>query len=746
MRKLKLNFTKFLPKGWIYLFLFMLVGVGNLFAQTITGTVTDEANNPLFGATVLVKGERKGTSADENGRFTLENTTMGTTLMISYVGFIGKEVPVVSTELTVVLQEGAKLDEVTITAEKRETSLQKAPISVTAVQGTRLRDLGLTTVDQVLRDVPNIQVQGAARGFVVAIRGIGSDLPPGVGESSVSTNYDGIYNFRAEAGTLGLFDLERVEALRGPQATLYGRNATGGVVNFISRNPTDVLGGYALVEAGNYGLLRAEGAVNVPLGERLAVRTSFAGINRNGYLTNGQNDAVGMGIRTKLKYLFSDNTDIVLNYENNKLGGKGFGFTSIADYNSGNELLNNTTENQSQDYQSYKFWVDFNSEIGPGVLTLLPSYQVARGVVFGDNGMGLQRSEDPKEAIQTSMEARYASKPESKVNWVLGYYYYGLENNIAGFNGEGTDETKSSSFFGQVTLPLTNSFRAVAGLRYASDTKSFDFPSSMPPNGEKNWKTFDWKGGLELSLAENTLTYLTVASGHRAGGFNSFPGAGAASFDPEELLSYELGFKSLMAEGKVQINGALFYYDYKDFQVADFYFPPGSPFPVLEITNHDAINRGVELETRYALGSRTNLKFNFTYLKSTYEEDFDQNGGPGEPVLQMNGETLPHAPATTFNIGLDHTFVADNGLTVTPNLNYRKTAERYVAPYLGPNQLQEAFSIVDASLKIQSPNRKASFTAYARNAFSYVQKMAFFGNSVIPGAPIQWGFNMQYNF
>ena len=727
----------------LFLILFTTTGI---YAQTITGTVTDEQNVPLPGATVLVKGEKKGTATNENGKFTLEEVKMGTTLMISYIGFVSIEVVVDSTDLTVTLKDGAQLDEVIITSEKRETSLQKTPISVTAVEGRTLRAQGISTIDQVLRDIPNIQVQGAARGFVVAMRGIGSDLPPGVGESSVSTNYDGVYNFRAEAGTLGLFDLERVEALRGPQATLYGRNATGGVVNFISRNPTFNLGGYGIVETGNYGLLRAEGALNVPLSDKMAVRTSFAGINRDGYLTNGQNDAVGMGLRTKLKYLFSDITNVVLNYEYNKLGGKGFGFSTIDDFNSGNPLQNNTTENQSQDYESYKFWIDFNTEIGPGNLTLLPSYQTAKGVVFGDNGMGLQRSEDPKEAIQTSFEARYASKPESKVNWVVGYYFYGLENNIAGFNGDGQDKTESSSFFGQVTVPLTEQFRAVAGLRYASDTKSFDFPQSMPPNGEENWKTFDWKGGLEYSFAENKLAYFTVASGHRPGGFNSFPGAGGASFDPEELLSYELGFKTRFADNKAQINGALFYYDYKDFQVADFYFPPGSPFPVLEITNHDALNRGLELETRYAIGKKTNLKVNFTYLESTYEEDFDQNGGPGEPPLQMNGKTLPHAPATTYNFSLDHTFISKKGLKIVPTLSLRRTAERYVAPYLGPNQLQEAFSIFDASVRILSPNGKVTFNAYARNMGDYVQKTAFFGNSVIPGAPIQCGANIQINF
>ncbi|MDZ7879951.1 MAG: TonB-dependent receptor [Saprospiraceae bacterium] len=742
------------------LFCLLLGSFSSLFAQSgkLSGKVTGSDGSPLVGATVLVKGTTNGATTDANGVFILANVATGTPLMVSYVGHTTIEI-VAADNLSISLTEGAALEEIIVTADKREESIQKTSMSISAIKGITLRENGLTSVDQILRDVPNVNVQGAARGFVIAMRGIGSDLPPGVGESSVSTNYDGIYNFRAEAGTLGLYDMERVEALRGPQATLYGRNATGGVVNFISKDPTNKLEGYGSVERGSYNLLRLEGAVNVPLSDKISVRTSFANVNRDGYLSNGQNDAVGSGVRTKLKFSPSDDVTIKLNYEFNKLGGKGPGFTPYSTYSvyekSGvvdSALYNPTTDNQQQTYVANKVWADMSFNVGPGVISLIPAYQHAKGKVWGDNGRGLSSSLDPKSAIQKSFEARYGAKAGSKINWVAGFYYYDLENNIFG-NGPppavlNTDKTKSSSVFGQVTIPVASSFRALVGARYASDTKSYIQPSNNPSTAEKNWKAFDWKVGLEADLAENSMAYLTVATGHRAGGFNSFPGGGGKTFNPESLISYELGTKNKLADNRLLVNAALFYYNYKGFQVADFFFPPGSPFPVLELTNHDVINRGLELETKYAASRNTNLKFNFTYLKSTYNEDFVLHGGPldGPDPLQMNGKTLPHAPGLTLNVGIDHSFVTDSKLRITPSISYRHNGEQWVAPFLGASQYQKGFSIIDVSVKIAAPNGRVSLNAYARNASNYVQKIAFFGDSALTGAPRQIGLVLSAMF
>ncbi len=200
-----------------------------------------------------------------------------------------------------------KLEEIVITAERREESIQKTSISISTVSGDDITEQGLTNVEQILKNVPAVIIVGTARGAAVAIRGLGFDLPPQVGESATSMNFDGVYNFRSESGTYGYFDLSRVEVLRGPQGTLYGRNATGGVVNVISNSPSREFEAKGTLELGNYNLLRAEGAVNVPITDNLAARAAYVAINRDGFLSNGQNDAVGQAGR--LKTLYKPNDD-----------------------------------------------------------------------------------------------------------------------------------------------------------------------------------------------------------------------------------------------------------------------------------------------------------------------------------------------------------------------------------------------------------------------------------------------------
>ena len=742
-----------IARRYLLLFaMFLFAYSGNLMAQSISGKVIDESGEGLIGATVLIKGEKKGTATDEQGQFEMEDVADGTVLMISYTGYVGQEVTVNARTLSITLVQGQTLTDVVVTAAKTENTLQRTGIAVTTVDGLKLREMGLVSSEQVLRNVPNVVVQGAARGFVIAIRGLGSDLPPGVGESAVSTNFDGIYNFRAESGTLGFYDMNRVEVLRGPQGTLYGRNATAGVVNVISNDPnTEKFEGYGTVDVGSYDQLRVEGAVNAPLGKNVAARVAFASINRDGYLSNGANDAVGSGMRAKLRINPSNKFNLVLAGEFNKLGGKGPGFVNYLDYSSGDKdkaLFSSASENISQDYTSTKLWANMEIDAGPGVLTILPSYQRAEGVVWGDRGMGLEKSFDPNPAEQTSFEARYASKPGAKIGWVAGVYYYGLKNSTSGVAGPDavvTDKTNSTAGFGQLTIPFGKKVRGLAGVRLASDTKSYSNP---PDEAEESWTAFDWKVGLEADLASDVLGYATVATGHRPGGFNTFPGAGQARFKPESLLSMELGLKSRFAN-KVQLNTALFYYDYDEFQVADFYFPPGQPFPVLELTNRgQVVNSGLEIETQTLLSKNTVLGLSFTYLNSEYKESFELHGGPfdGPDPVNMQGDRLPHAPKLTFNASLEQTFILESKGRITPSIRYRWLDDQYVAPFPGEPQTQEAYAMIDANIRYSSKNGRWSINAYMRNMSNEIIKIAYFADSTIVGSPRQAGISFTGRF
>ncbi len=165
------------------------------------------------------------------------------------------------------------LSEVVITAERQEENLQKVPMNVTVVSGESISELGLQNMEDVLSGLPGVSVQGQVRGFIPAIRGLGTDLPPGSSQGSVATEVDGVYDIRAEAGKVGFYDLQRVEVLAGPQGTLYGVNSDGGVVNILTNNPVlgkdEASGGLTV---GNYNLLRGEAMANVQVSDNSALR------------------------------------------------------------------------------------------------------------------------------------------------------------------------------------------------------------------------------------------------------------------------------------------------------------------------------------------------------------------------------------------------------------------------------------------------------------------------------------------
>ncbi|NML93010.1 TonB-dependent receptor plug domain-containing protein [Novosphingobium sp. TW-4] len=283
----------------------------------------------------------------------------------------------------------AGITDIIVTAQKTTSTIQKTPISIAVVTGQQISALAQTGADGALQNVAGVEVQGAARGFVISIRGLGTDTPPGVGESSVSTNFDGVYSIRAEANTIGFYDLDRVEVLRGPQSTLYGRNATGGVVNMISANPKlGETSGSANIGVGNYSLFRGEAALNVPIGETLALRVSGTGISRDGYLSNGHNDQKGAGVRAKLLWKPTEDLSVLAGYESAWIKGKGQGAVESANFTTGDYYTTADPGIGGQNYHGYKVWSQIDWKVGPGTLTIIPALPAR----FGNQPRVLRRS------------------------------------------------------------------------------------------------------------------------------------------------------------------------------------------------------------------------------------------------------------------------------------------------------------------------------------------------------------------
>ncbi|WP_195763427.1 TonB-dependent receptor [Duganella guangzhouensis] len=650
--------------------------------------------------------------------------------------------------------ERQELTTIVVTAERSAQSLQKTSISMVAISEREIAEQGITNAADALKNITNVEVQGAARGSVIAMRGLGSDLPPGMGESAVSTNFDGIYNFRAEGNTAGLFDLERIEVLRGPQGTLYGRSASGGVVNFLTRNPQ--IGkstGNVSLELGTYGLVRTEGGANIPVNDMLAIRISGTSTDRKGYLSDGYNDDVSNAGRIKVLFKPTAGISLLAATERVRLNGKGIGFIPQDNWNDASKRLQAATGAGTdigyQRYEQNKTWLELNADLGFGLLTVLPAWQRADGELYRKfdasrtAGSEEQSNRDPNHATQDSLEARLASPAGAPFKWVAGYYGYKMHGSTyCLINCDTTSpnpndtSTRSKAGFAQVTVPLTTGWRGLAGIRTTKDEKTI---SSLTEGQLKDtWKSTDGKVGLEYDLNSATMAYATYATAYRPGGFNALPAAvQPLRFESEKMKSAELGIKSRLLHNTLQINADIFSLNYENYQVVDF-----SPPTYSRISNVPKQKvRGVEIDSRMLLGEFGQLRASVALLDAKLGSFV-----PYGTTTNLEGQQMPHAPRRTFKIGYEYPIDLSNGAAVILKADARRVSEQYVSATENAYTLQEAYSSGDVSAVYRAPDEKWSVTAYMKNVSNYIAKTGNFGGYATVSAPRTSGVILNYSY
>lgn len=416
--------------------------------------------------------------------------------------------------------ESRALEEIIVTAQRREESLQDAAVAIDAVQAEDLIRGGIESATDLGALSPSLGISNAAGPLSsIFVRGVGSLSVNPLLDTAVAQNYDGVYLARSNSAPgQTLFDVERVELLKGPQGTLYGRNATGGVLNYIPRKP--VLGeqsGTVHVDFGNYDKIGFQGALNIPMGETVAARLAVNYLDRDGYSDDGTNDADTYGIRGQLLFAPSDNLSVRLAVDHTDVGGVGTAGDLIGVYNNVSFLGRLTNFNPSGlpvdsgptsdganairtsilAAPSFSFYgtVDSDSlfqeftwtgvlaeltyETDAGTLTILPAYRESdQEYAFYGPSFGPAPTQELQE--QTTIEARFATDLDGRFNGVFGAFY--LDESVkfkANFNQDFVApiqnyDPKGDSWavFAQGTFEVTDSFRLNAGVRYTEDSKS----------------------------------------------------------------------------------------------------------------------------------------------------------------------------------------------------------------------------------------------------------------------------------
>jgi len=733
------------------------------------------------------------------------------------------------------------LEEITVTAEKREVNVQKTALSVTAVTGANIRDQANNTLEDVLRNIASVEVAYANRGGQINIRGIGSYVDTSMADPAVAVIEDNIYNGNSLATFGNMYDIERVEVLRGPQGTLYGRNASGGTINVISQKPLHEFQLTGNLQIGDYNLKHFDGAVNFPISDNLAGRVAVLRETRDGYGSSGDMDNNVLGARAKVLWEPSENLSVLATYEyfweqdhgtnTVPIPGSagnlpwlappfdGTGGYTKPDYDrdgvaddflmpdAGGALVPGSdgigdlmqtgwvvpegadpwTNDEWHpggflyaDKKAYSLQVDW--DMGWGVLTVLPSYADSYNHNRDDHLAGTSRNpgfeytqNQENERQQTSGEVRIASPAESDWTWIAGYYYMKSDNSSPFAQDPTTyydnlyhtaskrNPIVSTALFGQTTIPLTDWFRVTGGIRASSDDEDRDYRIGLStPVGEvlydTGWLNYNsdvssttYKGGVEFDLAEDSMLYAQVATGFKQGGLNMT--APPTTFEPEELTAYEVGMKNRFFDNRMQLNFELFHYKYENMQAQMGIMAPigdtgAMDFAMAILNAKEGTLKGLDIELDYLATQNDRLSVSGSFLDSEVGE-FIIPPGPFYPEpYDMTGRQMSSSPEWAFTVAYEHTWLLDNGATVTSRID-SKISDGYYATleHFLPYAWQDGYHRSNANLTYRSGDGKWSVSAWGKNLENdaqYTWTVPFYRGMI--KAPRTVGVNVSYRY
>jgi iron complex outermembrane receptor protein len=529
------------------------------------------------------------------------------------------------------------LEEVLVTATKREQNMQDVAVAVTALGADLIKEAQINSSEDLTFLVPSLNLQKGSnpRQTSFSIRGIGTQSFSSAAEPSVSTMVDGVVMGRSGQSFMQLLDVQRVEVLRGPQGTLFGKNSTAGVVHIITENPTEehtgeLMGTIVSDEEYRAGLT-ISGPISDDLGYRLTANgNDMAGYTKNYYDGDYLNGKEDWSVRGKLRWLPTDTIELkwASDYSDVSCDCTASPIRSLDPFG-GNEddiqaILDNIApvqlgeENEDvninqipfSDSKSWGHSLEVNWDIGEFILT---SITAARG--FEVNGFDDVDSQPidtlgfdqfgASEQEQFTQEFRITSPEDGVITYVAGLFYFDQEVKrrfrrdfeiVPGSPGIAVADmkvdTKNWAAFGEATWNFSDTWRLIAGVRYTEDELDFVFSRTVeglpialpdpvePTKGGTDEDDVSGKLALQWDYSDQGMTYLSFAQGYKGPAFDMAFGADPIDLprvDPETSDSWELGLKTSLFDGQVRLNAALFYSEYQDFQSQAYFDPDGVP-------------------------------------------------------------------------------------------------------------------------------------------------------------------------
>lgn len=690
----------------------------------------------------------------------------------------------------------AQIEEVIVTAERREANLQDVPIAVSSFSADNLAARQVSSIGDLQTMVPNLSVHvGDANNAVVYIRGIGQVDSVAFFEPGVGIYLDDIYLGRAQGAFLDVVDVERIEILRGPQGSLYGRNSVGGAIKYVSTAPTDEFTGNVSAHLGNYDRRDLKLSLSGPFTEQLKGRLTLANMQHEGYSKNqfdGQRDGDRDTFFARAVLQFDPSED--------------FSVQLAVDYSDSDPKRSRTPSKETPiavllgptfaaDTDPFVVNADFNTTEFTETrgFSLNASWQLSDKLSLKsissyrelDYGTELDLDGTPINAFgiyyfnkqdQSSQEFQLQYQTDD-LSVVAGLYYFNEQgqtfdggvfaNIFSASSGDGFFETDSYAVFGQIDYDISEQLTAIVGFRYTKETKSYrriaeNFnlaalavanPALANPNSDlirsirgqgtvisgnpddADFSNFSPKLGLKYQLNEDANFYASYSTAFKAGGFNGRVTSDALTpFDEETLTSLEAGIKTQWLDNRLRINAAIFRNQYDDLQLSSFEASANGASILPVFTNAgEAVMKGAELEITAMIGDGLTANINIGYLDAEYREYIATNPSNSSLIDISDQRELVNAPELDTQFGLRYDFPAWQWgqLSLLGDISYR--SKTYLEVNSQETLAQSGYSIINAAIMLAASDDSWNLMLGGKNLSDKEYRTHAFDLSAFPG-------------
>lgn len=678
-------------------------------------------------------------------------------------------------------------EEITITAERREGQLLRAPLSIAAFSGPTLDNAGVESTADLSFVIPGLVFTTNSVLGQPYLRGVGSDLITAGADPAIATFVDDIYQARSVAAVQDFFDVERVEVVKGPQGTLFGRNTTGGAIRIFTHDPAPEFAAETDLLYGNFDKLRIRGFINVPVvDDRVLLRISGLRSQRDGFtddlfLGKDLDDEDYWAIRGKLKVLATNDVTILVSGDYGREESSRFLAAKLEQPLAGSPafLAGGTVPadprkvlNDTRPFADVEAWgvsgkISWDSEgVAFQSLTGFRKTRFRETLDLDGTEIAFVSNSVHEHSESFTQEFQLQSQTSGPLEWLAGLYYQHekasqtLDVRIipASIRDQPNADLKINAVgvFGEASYRFLDRWKLSAGLRYSYEHKRQDFIETV--NGgvvadfdqRDDWDAWTPRVALEYLPNETLLFYASVARGFRSGGYNSTT-AQPFPFDPEFLWSYQIGSRWSPWEGRAHLHLAGFFYDYEDMQLQVVSPSAIIPFPLVENAGSATV-WGVEAEWFLRPFEGFQLDGALAFLDTRFDDLVAVD--PNVPITgpDQSGNRLPKAPKFSVWLGAVYDWSPTSLGTFTARVGYKYQSKIYFDIFQDDFASEPGYGLLGARLSFAVADGGWVLSVFGENltdelyAQSNIRLDGTLGNLFFWGAPRTYGFQVAFHY